>query len=235
MSRLERHQKNQLTAKIVVFSVILLIVVYFVLTIGFKLLFSMSLFIAGMTNKTGSVPLTKTSDIVGSVDVNSIPVATNSATITVGGSVMNLNKIEFYINDVKVKSVTLDASDSFNEDIGNLQKGDNSVYVKAFSSDGQLQKHSKTFDVFYKPDKPKLDISQPADKTKTDNPDIVVHGTTDKETFVKINDSPAVVDANGTFDMDIQLKEGDNPITVTATDDAGNTETKTLTVTYQKD
>ncbi len=235
MSRLERHQKNQLTAKIVVFTVILLTVVYFVLTIGFKLLFSMSLFIAGVTNKTASTPLTKTSDLIGSVDINSIPNATNSATITVGGSVMNLNKVEFYIDDEKVKSVTLDASDTFSENIGDLNKGDNTVYIKAFSPDGQLQKQSMTFHVLYKPDKPKLDISQPADKMTTDKPDIVVQGTTDKETFVKINDSPAVVDANDSFDMDIQLKEGDNPITITATDIAGNTEIKTLTVTYQKD
>ncbi len=195
----------------------------------------MSSFIAGITNKTTSQPLTKNNDIVGNVDIDSIPAATNSARIFISGNVVNLNKIEFYINDEKVKETTLHSSDSFNEEIGDLIKGENNIYVKAISTDDKKQKQSKTFTVLYKPDKPNLEITAPNDNSKTSNQEIVIRGTTDIETFIKINDLPAVVDAKGSFDKEIRLKEGDNIITVVALDIAGNTEVKTITIKYQKD
>ncbi len=235
MSRLDRHKKNQLTSTIVVFSVILLVVVYFIFTIGFKMLLNASVFIAGLTNKNTAAPLNKTDDIIGRVDIDAIPTATNSARVTVSGSVVNLNKIEFYLNDEKVKSITLNSSDTFSEEIGDLEKGDNKIYVKALSADGRQKKQSGIFTVLYKPEKPRLEINSPSDKSKTSKQEITVRGSTDKETFVKIQDLPAVVDAKGNFEMDIRLKEGDNTITAVATDIAGNSETKSITITYQKD
>ena len=44
-----------------------------------------------------------------------------------------------------------------------------------------------------------------------------------------------MVDANGSFETSVRLKDGDNQIVATAQDIAGNVETKTIKVTYQKD
>ena len=63
----------------------------------------------------------------------------------------------------------------------------------------------------------------------------MIKGVTDKEVFIKINDFPVVVNANGDWETSIKLNEGNNSIIIIASDLAGNTETKTLTINYQKE
>ena len=89
--------------------------------------------------------------------------------------------------------------------------------------------------VFFNNEKPKLEISEPADNLKTSKQDLSIKGATDKEIFIKINDFPIVVDANGNWETNIKLKDGDNLITIIASDLAGNTESKIITVNYQKE
>jgi len=103
------------------------------------------------------------------------------------------------------------------------------------SSDNKSKKSTNTYTILFKEEKPKLEISQPNDKDKISQSEILLKGVTDKEIFVKVNDLPIVVDANGNFQTTIRLKEGDNTIVITASDIAGNFETKNLTVTYQKE
>jgi len=127
------------------------------------------------------------------------------------------------------------AADIFNEEIGDLEKGENSVYILAKSKNSKTEKSTITYKVFYKSEKPKLEISDPSDNSTTSNQEIKVKGSTDKETYIHINDIPVVVDVNGNFEMSIRLKDGDNQITTKAQDIAGNEETKTIKITYQKD
>ncbi len=233
MSRLERHQKKQLTTTIVISTIIFFITLYFILTVGIKALLSVSVFIANLTGKKTEPPLTKNSNLYGSINIDSIPLATNSATIIISGSVFNLNQVEFYLNGEKIKEITLTSSDNFSEEIGQLKEGDNEIYVKGKTDDGKIVKQSKKFTVFYKSQKPKLEIQEPSDKTTTSKSEIKIKGSTDKETFIKVNDSPVVVDAVGNFETTIRLKEGENKITIVAEDQAGNQEEKSLTVIYQ--
>ena len=60
-------------------------------------------------------------------------------------------------------------------------------------------------------------------------------GETDKETYIKVNDLPVVVDAQGVFQTMVKLKEGENKIAIIAQDVAGNSEEKILILTYEKD
>lgn len=233
MKRFERHQKKQLTTAPIIFTVILFITIYFVFAIGIKILLNLSVFIANLTSKKTEPSPVKNTTIYGSIYIDNIPPATNSAKIVIAGSVFNLNKVEFYLNDEKVKEITLYSSDNFSEEIGELKVGDNEVYVKGKTIDEKIVKQSKKFTVFYKPKKPKLELVEPADNTKTSQSEIKIKGSTDKETFIKVNDIPVVVDAVGNFETNLRLKEGDNIITIIAEDQAGNQEEKTLKVTYQ--
>jgi hypothetical protein len=234
MGRLERHQKKQLTTTIIIFVVILVLLLYFIFTTGFRILLSSSAFVANFFSKTSSLPLTKNNQLVGSINIDNIPQATNSAKILVSGSLVNFNRLEFYLNGEIVKQIDIN-SDTFAEEIGDLKKGDNQVYIKAETTDNKNEKETIIYKVFYKDEKPKLVISEPADKSTTDNSEIKIKGLTDKETFVRVNDLPIVVDADGSFETTVRLKDGDNQIVITALDIAGNLETNTLTVTYQKD
>lgn len=234
MGRLERVQEKKIKNTIIIYVVVLFLILYFIFTFGIKLLLNTSSYISGLFPQPSAKPLSKTEDNFSSIDISSIPLATNSAKIIVSGSVLNFDTLEFYLNKIIVKEVQ-PTSDIFNEEIGELEKGDNSVYILAKSKDSKTEKTTITYKVFYKSEKPKLEITEPSDNSKTGNQEIKVKGNTDKETYIHINDLPVVVDANGSFETSVRLKEGDNQITATAQDIAGNIETKTFKVTYQKD
>ena len=234
MGRLERVQEKKMKNTIILYVVILFVVLYFIFTFGIKLLLNTSSFISGLFPQPSSKPIAKTEDSFNSIDISSIPQATNSAKIIVIGSILNFDVLDFYLNAKKVKEIEL-SSDTFSEEIGDLEKGDNDVYIKAKSKDNKTEKNTITYKVFYKNDRPKLEITEPSDNSTTNNQEIKVKGNTDKETYIHINDLPVVVDANGSFETSVRLKDGDNQIVATAQDIAGNVETKTIKVTYQKD
>jgi len=234
MGRLERVQEKKMKNTIIMYVVVLFVVLYFIFTFGIKLLLNTSSFISGLFPQPSAKPLSKTENSFSSVDISSIPQATNSAKIIISGSVLNFDSLVFYLNKVRVKEVD-SPSDIFNEEIGDLEKGENSIYILAKSKDSKTEKSTITYKVFYKSEKPKLEISEPSDNSTTSNQEIKVMGSTDKETYIHINDIPVVVDVNGNFETIVRLKEGDNQITAKAQDIAGNVEIKTIKITYQKD
>jgi hypothetical protein len=234
MGRLEQIQQKKLRNTIILYIVILILILYFIFTYGIKLLLNSSSYIAGLYPQPSTKPLAKNEDSFSSLDVNNIPTATNSARFNVSGSVLNFDILDFFINNKQVKEINLTA-DTFSEEIGELEKGDNFVYLLARSKDNKTQKNTITYKVFYNKEKPKLDISEPADNSTTNNQEINIKGSTEKEIYIRVNDLPIVVDANGGFQTTVRLKDGDNQIVITAQDISGNLETKSLKVTYQKE
>jgi hypothetical protein len=236
MSRLERNQQKQFLTTVFFCIIILVIIIYFIFSFGLRLLLDASVFISNLGSKNNvNTALNKTNDFVGSIEIDDILTATNSAQIVVSGTVANFDTVEFYLNGDKVNQIKVPVSESFSEEIGDLNKGENEIYAVAKSKKNNQSKKSKKYIVFYKSEKPKLEIKEPADSSTTNKNEIVISGVTDKETFVKINDLPQVVDVLGNFQANIRLKDGENKITIVAQDIAGNVETKTLTVTYRKD
>ncbi len=103
------------------------------------------------------------------------------------------------------------------------------------TKDNKNEKKTSDYNVFYSDDKPKLEITEPQDNSKTSKSEITIIGSTDNDITVRTNNLPVIVDATGKFRTTLRLKEGENKIEISAVDDAGNNETKTITVTYQKD
>lgn len=236
MGRLENHQKKQFTITITSLVMGLIILIVFLFTFGFRLLLGASSFIANVTSKKVTErPLTKLDNVIGDIDIESIPTATNSARIIITGSVINFEILHFFINNKNAKEVQLLNADLFDEEIGDLKKGENEIYVVALTKNTSNRKKTKTYSVLYKSDKPKIEIQEPTDNSKTNKNEVALIGTTDKETYVKVNDIPVVVDVQGKFQTLVRLKDGENKITVTTQDVAGNVEKKTITVTYDKD
>jgi hypothetical protein len=234
MGRLERVREKRIKNTIFLYVVILMVVLFFIFTYGFKILLNTSSFISGLFPQPSIKPLTKVDDGFSSLDVISIPQATNSAKITVSGSLLNLETLQFFLNNKKVKEIESN-SDNFNEEIGDLEKGENSVYIKASSKENKITKSTIVYKVFYKNEKPKFEIREPSDNQITNNSEIILKGNTEKETYIHVNNLPVVVDVNGNFETSIRLKEGDNQIDVIAEDIAGNQEIKSIKVVYQKD
>ncbi|NMB83681.1 hypothetical protein GYA28_00090 [Candidatus Roizmanbacteria bacterium] len=234
MRRLEHHRKKQLSLTLFTAILVLIALVFFISTIGLKIVLNSAVFVAQITNKNQKeTTVNKDADFYGLIDVASIPSATNSAKIYISGSVANFDRIEVYVNGKKVQE--LKPTDRFDEQIGDLKPGNNEVYLVAKSSKSSQKKETNKYSILYMNEKPKLEITEPSDNSKTSKNEIKVSGKTDKEVMIKINNLPVVVDALGVFQSAVSLKEGENKIEITAEDLAGNTDNKILTVTYQKE
>ncbi len=236
MTRLESHRQKQQKVSLFTAALIFVIFCIFMFTTGFKVLFSASFFVSNLFAKRDEKAQAKEDeDFIATIDITDIPTATNSATISVSGTVMNLDTLDFYLNDEKIKTINVLNQDNFTEEIKDLKKGNNEIYIVGKNKQANKRKFSPDFSVLYKSEKPKLEIKEPSDNTRTGNQEIKVSGTTDKETFIKVNNLPVVVDAMGGFTATVKLKDGENKIEITAQDEAQNIESKTLTITYQKD
>lgn len=236
MGRLDRYQKKQQKRQIFFVVGVLVVVIILLFFYGIPVILNTSLFIVRLTEpKVTPSELEKNDNFFGDVDINSIPSATNSAKIEVGGSAVNFTDLEFYLNNDLAKEVNLPTSGNFTEEIENLKEGSNTLYVIAKAKDSSEEKKTEEFKIYYKNTKPKLEIKSPQDGSKTNQTEVAMTGSTDKETYIKVNGLPVVVDAQGNFQTSIRLKEGENQIQISAADVAGNSEEKSLKVIYEKD
>ena len=115
-----------------------------------------------------------------------------------------------------------------------LADGQHTIKVDASDHDGNASIQSS---VSFKIDTvaPTLNVTSPTDNFVTNQASITVEGTTNDATSspvtVTINDEPVTVQSNGSFSKQITLSEGENTITVVATDGAGKSTTVTRHVT----
>jgi hypothetical protein len=234
MTRLEEHKQKVFYQKVALMVGILILLIAFIFFVGFQFILKSSGYVGNLSSKSDS--LTPQADnFYGTLDLDELPSATNSASFIISGSVTNFDTVQFFINEKKIQSSSVDSKGTFNKTVSGLEKGKNEVYVKALTSDQKHSKTSDTYTIHYKSDKPKIEISEPGDNSKTDHSEIKVMGKTDPDVSVKINNSPVVVDSQQQFQQIVNLKEGENKIDIWVQDDAGNSDQKELTVTYKKD
>lgn len=233
MSRLEKHHTKTLFQKIGISIVLFIAFIIFFFSAGIKMLVSFTLFINQLANSGSKQQTNQQPSTFNSISLDPIPSATNSATLLFSGTSLNFDKLEIYLNDEKRDEISI--SDTFAGEIKGLEIGDNTIHFIAKSSKSKETKKSDTFSVLYKSQKPKLDVSEPNDKTKTNKEDVKISGETDKEVTIRVNGQPLIVDVAGKFTTQFRLKEGENKILITAEDIVGNQEKREITVTYSKD
>lgn len=233
MSRLEKHQNKQIAQRIAIAVVLFIAFIIFFFNVGIKMLVSFTLFLNQLANGGSKQQISQQAESFNTVNIDPIPSATNSATLIFSGTALNFDKLEIYVNDEKQEEITI--SDTFSGEIKGLEKGTNTVRFIAKSSTSKETKKTPSYDILYKNDKPKLEIQEPNDNTKTNKEDIKISGLTDKETTIRVNGQPLIVDVSGKFTTMFRLKNGENKIQITAEDIVGNQEKKDLTITYSKD
>jgi len=233
MTRLEQHSKKQFKQRILVGIVLFIAGIVFFFTSGIKLLVSFTLFINQLANGGTSDTEIRQTELLSNINIDPIPSATSSSTIIFSGTSLSYDSLEIYLNDEKRDEIKI--SDTFSSDIQGLEKGNNTLYFIAKSSKTKKTEKTQEFEITYKNEKPKLEISEPGENAKTNKEDIRITGTTDREVTIRINNQPIVVDSEGKFTTLFRLKEGENTIEVIAEDIVENQEKKSLTVTYAKD
>ena len=162
--------------------------------------------------------------------------ATNSATIRISGYASANSKVEVYLDEDLKDIVSVAADGTFITDPISLSLGKNNIYGKTVNNRGKKSLASKTIQLIYNNEKPKLELSSPPDNQQIQGGDkkITVSGQTDPLNSVTINGITAIVNQNGSFSSSVPINEGDNLISVVATDQFGNTNQVDRKVTYVK-
>lgn len=163
-----------------------------------------------------------------------LPRVTKEEKISISGSARPGSEVVVFLNDVS-KGVTLANQDgSFSLKDVYLSQGENKITALA-RSEGMESNLNEAIIVILKDEKPKLEISDPQDKQKFNSDKrIYIRGLADPENELTINDRVAIVSPSGAFNHVLELAEGENKITATAKDEAGNESTIELVVFFSR-
>lgn len=162
------------------------------------------------------------------------PSATNSAKINISGNALEADQIRLYVNE-KVVDVTKPAKDnSFEFTNIQLKEGENVIQAIAIIKD-QKSGFSEDMTINYLKEPPELTIESPENGAIYTGGDsmLTIKGKTDPSVRITINGNFVIMRDNGNFSHEFQLQNGDNKITIVATDDAGNRTEKELSVKYE--
>ncbi len=105
-----------------------------------------------------------------------------------------------------------------------LAEGDNQFEVRAVDQAGNSARVTRQLTLVTTP--PTVAIATPPEGAWTNQALTNVSGKAPSGSTLKINDQPVPVAADGGFQYDVLLEEGDNTIRIAATDDVGNVTTQ---------
>ena len=162
--------------------------------------------------------------------ISALAEATNSARITVDGYTEAGANVELVLNDKTDKLGTADSNGYFSFD-SLLISGQNRIQVRAkdtASNESMSELILVTLDT-----KPiELTVASPKDGSEfagRNNQVVDIKGSVNKtDAQVLINNSFVSLDADGNFSHRFMLANGENTLTITATDVAGNKAEKTI-------
>ena len=228
----ERKTKKQLYVSLFGIAAVIFVLFKF----GIPALTNLSLFLSNFSNSS-STPSnqTVTNAVINPPVLNQPFTATNSATISVSGQSLPKQTIQLFVNSAQVGSTTTNTDGTFNFSEVNLTQQQNTIQVKA-EVQGKTSDFSDSWTVSLLQKAPSLTIDSPHDGDTFDSshPTVTVSGKTDPNAKVTVNGFWAIVDASGNYSYTLSLQNGDNKITVVATDAAGNSATQSITVHHSQ-
>lgn len=159
--------------------------------------------------------------------------ATNTANISIKGYATPNTKVEVYVDEVLSQSADVLDDGSFTVSGITLTLGTNNLTGKTVNGNNKSLP-SKNIRILYDNKKPKLDLTSPSDNQviKGGDKKVTVSGATDPGNNVTVNSNKLIVDSSGNFSKLIEINDGDNNLTITTTDQAGNENSISRKVTY---
>jgi len=156
------------------------------------------------------------------------------AIITIKGRAEPGVKVSIFLNNKLKEELVADAEGEFSTNMPILA-GENTLYGVAKDESGNESAQSRLYTIIYDKKAPDLEITEPADGSSfygQNQKEITIKGKTESGAQVWINERFATVDSEGLFEFRATLQEGQNNFEVKATDKAGNSVTKNLSVTF---
>jgi hypothetical protein len=167
--------------------------------------------------------------------ISTPPEAIKTNPLTLNGFAESGSKVQIYLNNSQYKDVLAAEDGTFMADNINLTEGQNILYAIALDDALNQSQASTKVSVILDTKEPLLEISQPQNNarfTGEKQRKIQIFGKTEVEASLTINNSSEILDKDGNFSSTLTLNEGDNTITITALDLAGNKTEKQIKVTY---
>ncbi|HCX79806.1 MAG TPA: hypothetical protein DG577_10375 [Firmicutes bacterium] len=158
---------------------------------------------------------------------------TNKETATVTGIAVGNSTVEIYNNGVAVGTAEANEEGNFGTDIS-LQEGDNILSAVA-KINGVATEPSLPVKVIRDTAAPVIRVHAPLDGEETTEIVLEVSGVVEDDNLklVQVNDIAVATDAAGVFSNAVNLSAGENVITVSAEDKAGNINAETIIVTLE--
>lgn len=116
-----------------------------------------------------------------------------------------------------------------------LTTGENTFSAIAIDTAGNTSQKTQDYKITFDNKPPNLTVDSPSDGTQffgSAQRQITIKGTTDSGDNVTVNDRIVIVEDNGAFQYTTTLNDGSNPFAIKATDQAGNTTEKDITLTF---
>lgn len=160
--------------------------------------------------------------------------STNSASLPISGYATPLTKVELYVDDELKSLLQTDSEGKFAAESISLNLGTNNIYAVTVNDADKKSLPSKTIKLYYSNEKPALEVTQPTDETEIKGGDkkVIVSGKTDPNNSVTVNGSTVIVNSEGNFQTSIGINDGDNVITIIASNNFTNTNQIQKTVKY---
>jgi Sec-independent protein translocase protein TatA len=236
MARTSRRQAA-IQKKLIYLMAGILALVIFLLVFGLNSLINIGSWIGNTFSGNKAQATVKQNEFFGTLFVDDLPPATNSAELIISGNATDFDRIDFKLNGKRTNSTDVKKDGTFSEKLSSLKLGKNKIIAISKSTKTNNVKESDEYTVIYKNTKPKLDISEPhdGDTIKSQTPEVTIKGSTDPGNTVEVGGAPVTVGVSGSFQTSVRLKDGDNTITITAEDDATNQQKMDLKLKYEKD
>lgn len=227
-----KHESQLLRRLILTLGLLIALVIIFFL-FGIQFLVSISEVVGSTLRKES--PVQAKAEPVFPPRLEPLNSATNSATITIQGVGRSGLEVELFQNDKSVKKSAIGSDGLFTFANLNLEPGTNIFTAKQQQTSGETSQSSEPLKITLDKQPPKVDLIEPAtnlERKGKEQRELKVIGKTEDGTSLTINDRWVVINQEGAFETTVTLTEGDNTISIIATDAAGNITKITRLVHY---
>lgn len=166
--------------------------------------------------------------------LNYLPEATSSSQINLSGWAQAESIVRLYVRGVNIQETRADKDNLFEFKDIHLADGDNEIYAEIIDAKANISPASDSLNILVDTKKPELTLIEPKDGQQffdRDSP-ITLSGKTEANINLTLNNRFVLVQSDGSFTLQHNLSQGENPLELIARDSANNETKLTLTVSY---
>ncbi|MCL4386942.1 hypothetical protein M1307_00920 [Patescibacteria group bacterium] len=236
-SRLKRKIEKQAKKQSILFTLGILFVLFIIVKFGLGVITGIGGFFVKVNEIKGTAKTqtSQTQEVLIPPTLDTIPQATKEPNVKITGKTNETNgSIQLFLNDSLDTNTKVNKDGTFTFDKVSLKEGENTIKVRLRTDNDKTSDFSDEYTISYIKSGPKLDVNSPSDGAtfSKDNQEITVQGKTDPNNKVTVNGFWAIIDQDGNYSYTLKLNNGDNTISIEATDPAGNSTKKEVKVTY---